>query len=343
VNRERLSHVFDTVGGVRAVMALRRRAPNPWLTVVTYHRVADRVAAARELDEHVVDTTPDRFEQQLAFITRWFDPIGIDDLLAFRKHGRPLPRNPILVTFDDGYRDNHDVALPVLRRHGVRATFFVATHFVEARRLFWWDRINLLLKRSTRDRVELEYPVRAAYAIDTPTGRGEAIRAALRTVKSTYDLDLERFLGDLARACGVTLGAEDERALVERIVMTWDHVRALRAAGMDVQSHTATHRVVQTLPDTALERELKTSRATLEAVLNEPVRAVSYPVGRARDYDRRIRDLVSGAGYELGFSNATGVNDVFRFDPLNTRRLAVEAGLSDAYFRAMLAVPLLAH
>jgi peptidoglycan/xylan/chitin deacetylase (PgdA/CDA1 family) len=249
----------------------------------------------------------------------------------------------LLVTFDDGYRDNHDVALPILLRHGVRATFFVATDFIERRRPFWWDRVAHLLKATPRERVILEYPEHLELAVQSPRARAVAVSCALRIVKDAPLLDVERFIEELQHAAGVAFGAEEERLLADATVMTWDHVVALHRAGMDVQSHTRTHRVLQTLDSRALADELLGSRRALEEVLGGPVRAISYPVGRPLRAAQGVRQAVRTAGYELGFSNATGVSSIARLDPLDVKRISLDVGLSEPLFRAMLALPCLAY
>src|SRR5260370_27579785 len=177
----------------------RRGITSPWIPPLTYHRVA-RPADAAMLDDDVVDVAPAQLDRQLAFITQWFSPIGIGDVCAFARGARQLRRNPLLVTFDDGYRDNHDVALPILAKHGVRATFFVATDYVDRRRIYWWDRVNLVIKRSRRERLELSYPFEQELPIGEPEDRRQAIRRALRIVKDVPRLDLDPFLDDLERS-----------------------------------------------------------------------------------------------------------------------------------------------
>ncbi len=295
------------------------------------------------LDDGVIDVTPELLEAQLSFVQRWFNPIGIGELLAFALRGERLPNNPVLITFDDGYRDNHDVALPILRRRGIRATFFVATRYIERRCLFWWDRIALALKRSSRERIELDYPTDIVFPLTEVSSRSTAIRRAHRIVKITPKLDLERFVDGVERAAGVALGVEEERLLVAETVMTWEHVVALRRAGMDVHSHTQTHRVLQTLDGSQLASELRGSREALEKVLGEPVRAISYPVGNSVRAAPSIRRAVREAGYDLGFSNGTGVNLVRALDALDVRRLSMDLALGDRFFRANLALPWLGY
>jgi peptidoglycan/xylan/chitin deacetylase (PgdA/CDA1 family) len=341
MDRTVVAAALDGMRVPQLVMSLRRAA-SPWVTVLTYHRVADPHAAAM-LDEGVVDVTPEQLDRQLAFVRRWFEPVGLDGLLAAARGVRPLPRNPVLITFDDGYRDNHDVALPILQRHGLRATFFIATDYVERRKPFWWDRVAYVLKRSLRDRIELDYPERIELALENQSARRRAIGRVQRLIKDRPGLVLEKLLEALERAAGVSLSRQEEAELVSKTVMTWEHVTSLRRAGMDVQSHTRTHRVLQTLGDDDLTNELRGSREKLEQVLGEPVVAISYPVGKPLYDAPRIKRAVREAGYELGFSNGTGVNLTRDLDPLDVRRVALDMKLGGSFFRAMLAMPWLAY
>src|SRR4051812_835884 len=122
MSRRRLARALDRAQVLKAVMAWRHTFGAPWIAVLTYHRVADRVERSL-FDEGVIDTSPDELDAQLDFVKRNFDLISLDDLRAF-KRGGPMPKNPALVTFDDGYRDNHDLALPILKQHGAKAIFF---------------------------------------------------------------------------------------------------------------------------------------------------------------------------------------------------------------------------
>lgn len=343
MDRSRVASVLDDAGIPALLLSLRTRGASPWITVLTYHRAADREAPT-DFDEGVIDVTPDAFDRQMAYVAKWFDVIGIDDLIAFR-HGGPLAKNPLLVTFDDGYLDNHDTVLPILKKHGLKATFFIATHYIEERRLFWWDKINWLVKRSKREAIELTYPVTSSGREPIALGpdKKRAITRLLRIVKDHHGLDLERYLEELAAACDVSLSREEERAVADRMLMTWDHVRAMRAAGMDVQSHTCTHRVLQTLGDEQLEKELALSKEILQGQLKEAIRAISYPVGKPLRFTPGIRNAVRRAGYELGFSNATGVNHRWDFDPLDAKRISLDSDLSDSLFHAMMALPYLAY
>jgi len=311
------------------------------LTVLTYHHVHER-NGGYPFDPDVIDVLPGEFDRQLATLQRYFSLIGIAELRAFVAGRAQLPANAAMITFDDGYRSCHDVALPILQRHRARAVFFVATDYISQRRVYWWDRISYVVQRSARERLAIQYP--EPLVLDLSMGRSTAGRRLVDVVRRHYDLDLERFLAELTAAAGVPWDEELERRLADEYVCTWDHVRALCDAGMDVGSHTCRHRVLQTLSPAALQEELTDSRAVLENELGRSVCALSYPMGKAIRDAPRLRAAVSKAGYELGFSNDTGVNSLRRKpDPLDLRRTCCEVNLPLSYFRGTLAIPPLSY
>jgi len=335
--REQLATLLHKAGVLNVIMRARSRMPRS-LSVLTYHSIAEH--ARPGFDDGVVDATPSQFEEQLEFVARHFSVIGMADVIAAVDTGAALPRNPLLITFDDGYLTCFTAALPALQRHGLKATFFIATDYIERRRMYWWDRINYLIHHSTRDEITLDYPTRLELSTKT---RDATCKTLINIVKQTHGLNVDQFLADLTEATGVEWNDTIERELAEEMIMTWDQVRELRAAGMDVQSHTRRHRVLQTLTADELRDELQGSREDLERELDEPIRALAYPVGRDIAHIPEIRNAVRDAGYTVGFSNASGVNyRMSSVDPFGIRRLAVDRDASHAMFCGSLAVPPLA-
>jgi peptidoglycan/xylan/chitin deacetylase (PgdA/CDA1 family) len=335
-----LADLCDRTGATELALALRKRTTLPWLPVLTFHRVA-AINAMYAFDEDVIGVTPSAFERQLCILREHFTPISTTDVIRLLDGGA-LPNNPVLVTFDDGYRDNYEVALPLLRRYGIKATFFIATDYITRRRMFWWDRIAFAVKAATRPKLILKDPLPMVLDLTTAESRKSATKTLLRVVKSTYELDLDRFLDDLTRAAELTWSSEVERELADGLLMTWDQVRALKAAGMDVQSHTRTHRVLQTLSPERVLAELVESRTELERELGEPVWAVSYPIGHTINDRTDVRQAVEKAGYRVGFTNATGVQPIWggAIDRFNFRRISMAAHLPESLFRALVTLPM---
>jgi peptidoglycan/xylan/chitin deacetylase (PgdA/CDA1 family) len=244
--------------------------------------------------------------------------VSLQDVRSFFQ-GQRLPANPVMLAFDDGYIDCRNVILPILQKMGVPATFFIPTAFPDSGRIFWWDRIHLLLQRCRALEIHIHYPF--PLSLDLRSGTDEARRLLLRLVKRTEHLDLERFFDELARATNVTIDEAEERTLAQNTIMSFRDVRALQDAGMAVASHSHAHRVLATLsPDEALF-DLRKSRMILHDVLGTDVRTLGYPVGHR--VTGPIRRAAALAGFDLGFTNATGLCWSGAVDPLNVPRMAI--------------------
>jgi peptidoglycan/xylan/chitin deacetylase (PgdA/CDA1 family) len=338
----RLAAIADGTGLLAGILSARRAGLGPsGLLVVLYHRVA-ALTGLGELDADLVDATPEEFDTQMGHLARHYQPVSIEEVLEAHHAGRDLPPASVLVTFDDGYLDNHENALPILERHGIRGLFFISTGHLTERSLFWWERLSLTVRRSARAGVHIDYPAPEDLDCSSASARALVIRRLNRIVKDHYGLDLARFLDEISAAFEVPWVASEERALADGSLMTWDHVRALRAAGMGIGSHTRGHRVLQTLKPAELAQELSASRATLEHEIGEPVTTIAYPVGKRISRIRPVRQAVAAAGYELGFTTTPGLN---RFasgaDPLDLKRLPIDRGTPSGLQHTRMALPFL--
>jgi peptidoglycan/xylan/chitin deacetylase (PgdA/CDA1 family) len=336
--RRLLARLLHDSGALSKVLAVRALTGAPWLSILTYHRFPYG-EGHEAFDDGVVDTSAVEFEEQIICLKRHFTLVGVDELCAFAAGGS-LPPNALAVTFDDGYLDNYSQALPILRKHGCKAIFFVATSFIAERRLYWWDRVAYQLKQSRRASVELSYP--SPFRIEL-ADRAAAITKLLRFIKLRRSLDMPRLLDEVTAATGVAWTREAELEFADRLLMTWDHVRALREAGMDVESHTRTHRVLQTLPEAELQAELEGSRRDLEQQLGVAPRALAYPVGKPVKVGSPIRSALVRAGYKIGLTNGTGPTPTWRrCDPYDIHRQTVGRHLPLPYLLSILALPPLA-
>jgi len=336
--RARLASLIDRSGFGDVVLRLRRKLPAHALTVLTFHRVAWRAAGA-DWDGDVIDSTPDAFEAQLDTVARHFTAVGVDDILGFLD-GNPLPPIRSASPSTTATATTTTTALPLLQKHGLRAVFFIATSYVAERRVF------LVGSRRLSHQARPQRGPGAATIRGASTCRWPArCRARCASSKTAFALDLPRFLDELARAAGVEWTAELEAKGSADLLMDWPMVRALAAAGMDVESHTHTHRLIGTLTGADLADELSRSRAMLSAELGRPVRALAYPAGGGQAITRpQIREAVRAAGYQLAFSTATGVNSLLgvpTLDRFSIHRVCMDLALHDFHFRTLLAVPFL--
>jgi peptidoglycan/xylan/chitin deacetylase (PgdA/CDA1 family) len=316
--------VLDASG---AAALLRRRR---WhgVVVVNYHRIGD--GSLSSFDRNAWTATAEAFDEQVAFAARNFDLVTADELVEAARGGRG---RYAMITFDDGYRDNHDVALPILRSHGARATFFVTTGFVDEPRRPWWDEIAWMARTTSATAIPAGGWLEQAVVLGDGD-RLEAITTLTDRYKSLPGERADAYLEFLAEATGAGRcqgGAEEW--------MTWDMVRRLRDEGMCVGAHTVTHPVLANHPPERQRDEIAVSKRRLEQELGESVTSFSYPEGTPAAFDARTRAIVHELDFELAFSFYGGYRRFAAWDPYDVRRATVSPATPPSLFRAMLTLP----
>ena len=312
-----------------AAEALRRIGAWQGVLVLNHHRIGEPNGSP--FDPTLWSASADQLDEQARFLARHCDVIVPEELEeALRQRGRA-----VMITFDDGYRDNHDAALPILRSHGIRACFFIATGFVDSPHAAWWDEIAWMMRRCERRTLDARPWVDA----DVPVGP-DSDEAAVRTLTAAYkELPgdrAEEFLDFLADATGSGRCPPNEAASEW---MNWDMVRELRAAGMSVGGHTITHPVLSQLPLERQADEIAGCRERLEAELGEPMRAFSYPNGQPSSFDDRTRSVLEQNRVELAFSFYGGFQRADALDRYDVPRTTVEPTTPLTLINAMTALP----
>jgi peptidoglycan/xylan/chitin deacetylase (PgdA/CDA1 family) len=327
--RETLARLFGRTGLLRLLE--RVAAPRPGLVVFTYHRIAD--PGADPFYDPVISATPASFRAQVDWLSRNVRILTLSEAIERITSPAPWREPAALVTFDDGYRDNFEIAVAILRDRGVPATFFLPTAFLESPRLPWWDEVACIIKQTRVRRLDVP-PI----SIDLDAGpRTSAIRAVIDGFLGGAIGDEPRFLEALAERAEVPV---DHEAMARALFTDWDQVRRLTGpgTGLSVGSHGHSHRKLAGLDSDSQRRELVESKRIIEDRLGREVAALAYPYGWPGSYTAETKALAAGAGYRAGFAALEGVNRQGTLDRFEIRRLGVGSGDSVVLLRARAAL-----
>jgi peptidoglycan/xylan/chitin deacetylase (PgdA/CDA1 family) len=270
--------------------------------VLTYHRVLPPDRFARSHSSPAIAVEPQTFDWQMQFIRKHFRPLELERFIELLRSQKPIPSRTCLVTFDDGWHDTRENALPILRRHGIPAVLFVATDYIGTNSCFWQERLSAVLQR-LRGRPDV-LPIIAAAIGDAAASRvtladREGIRDLVTTLKSRTFADVESLLQRLERLTGGSIVSDEDRFL------DWDEVAEISGSGsVAIGSHAMSHRPLPRLPARDAERELRNSRRILQERIGIEVSAVAYPNG---DADENIAALAKAAGFAIGFTTRGGL------------------------------------
>jgi peptidoglycan/xylan/chitin deacetylase (PgdA/CDA1 family) len=297
--------------------------------VFNYHRIGD--ARTTDFDPNVFSSDELHFSQQIRVLKSRFRIIDVKGLLDIIDAGDSVRAPLAMITFDDGYRDNYDVAFPILQSMQVPAVFFVPSSYIGSDIVPWWDEVAWLIRRTEQRTLDVPWLQNQAVLSGD---RGPFIRLVLTAFKrSELSIDAKLEQVRAATGCRIDLAAR------AGLFMTWDHVRQMRAAGMDIGSHTHSHRILGHLGPGEQEAELATAKAMIEKELGEPIHTLAFPVGGPGTYTSTTQALAKQCGYKAAFNFRPGVNDKPASQPFDLHRLAVEgnAGPDDIRLLASLA------
>ncbi|PQO28152.1 polysaccharide deacetylase family protein [Blastopirellula marina] len=255
------------------------------LLVLTYHRIGD--ADQCEFDRGVYSTDEASFAEQMAFVRSHFEVVSIDDVVR-RPAADWKKRQAVLITFDDGYIDNYEIAFPILKRLEIPALFFVTSGFIDQRSISWWD--------------EIAWMVRKQYAGASDEEVDDAIVEIVENYYEIPEAECEAYLnrvGDDAQT-----GRYSDASPVW---MTWEMLREMAASGMSFGGHTVSHPILTRTRSGNWEHELTEGRRRLEEELSVDVQVFSYPVGNPDCFSADLKQQTA-RHYRAAFSCYGGVN-----------------------------------
>lgn len=294
------------------------------LSVLIFHRVLGK---PDPIFPGEIDSA--RFSQLCARVRNCLNVLPLDEAVRHLKAGT-LPARAAAITFDDGYADNHDHALPILQRYGLSATFFIATGFIGGGVMFN-DRVIHALRHTVHDHLEFHgvAPLEGMrLELRTPEQRRTAIGRVLQAVKYLPLPERDAAVVQVQRVAGTADPGSE--------MMNWSQVRALRDAGMQIGAHTMTHPILARLDPVEAREEISKGRRDLQEQLQQSVTLFAYPNGKPDvDYSEQTVALAREVGFDAAVTTASGAASrstdpyqIPRFTPWNLQALRFELSLA---------------
>lgn len=288
---------FFLTAGLPAVRRRFFRYRGP-LGILNYHRIGPAEVYARDVSPNRgMMVSVERFAEQMAHVAQRYPVISMDEVPDHLASGSKVFK--LAVTFDDGYRDNLEHALPVLQRYGIPATVYVATRLPEGEAHMWWYELWEILGRGPAISFEWEG---TKHSWDTSThGHRSTAFAGVRSLLLALRSDEQLALMAILRS-----GAPARSYAGE--CLTWDEIAALdREPLVTIGSHTHTHPNLRNCTPEDLTHELTTSKQLLERHLGHEIRHLAYPFGGAGETDERVYEAAKACEYATAVTTRLGV------------------------------------
>lgn len=256
--------------------------------ILTFHRI--RPAG---VDRNEFDTCPSHsvtfFQFVLNYLNNAFDVVSLSNL-AERLHEHKQMKNMCAITFDDGWRDNYDVAYPLLRSFNFPATIFLTTGKIGSSEPFWQQKLGCIFERQARTLSSRSaQDCMCRFLRNSKSSYVRKFRSTVRHLKTLSP-------GTLARRLDEYFASQDEPDVRQRLFLDWTEIREMSQNGIDFGSHTVTHPILTSLQKSAMRQELAESKETIERHLCIEVRSLAYPNG---SYNPMVVEIARNVGYGI--------------------------------------------
>lgn len=237
----------------------------------------------------------ENFERQIQFLSRHFNKLESLDLQS-----ESFLKQNYLLTFDDGYKDNFDIALPILKKYSVPAIFFITTSVIGTDNLLWYDRVRLYYERNRKKEI--------LGALRTKT-------QCRKSIQELREKDYEEFLE-------IVKTYNNNPPEISRLMMNWKEAREIFDSGIMIGSHSHTHPVLGKMERYQQMRDIQNSIEFIKNKLDFSPFTFSYPEGLSETFNRDTIDILKTSGIKYAFTTMNGINTQ-RTHPYYLKRIGV--------------------
>jgi len=269
-----------------------------------YHRIHDRGDGT--------GISRKNFEQQMEFIKGKMTPVSLIDIIDWLLKKKTIPQRAVAITFDDGYEDNFINGYPILRKFDIPATIFLTTGHIETTRVFWWDKVNEIIRKTKRPYINLKdfqgfaqngyiYSPRAIML-----NSGQSKIHAMKTITELFKTFEYNRINEAVALLQEIIDVEVQEISYPPM-LNWRQVREMSNNGIDFGAHTVTHVNLAEAGLKEAKKEIITSKESIEEKINRSVQGFAYPYGIERHYNGTIINMVTEAGFKYACTAEKGI------------------------------------
>ena len=299
--------------------------------VLAYHRIFPLPGHDYPFDEGTISAIPRDFEKQILFIKKRFHVINFSMLSDILSSNKPIPNNLLIITFDDGYADNHEIAFKILEKHRLTAVIFLSTSFINTGELFWFDKLTCMIKKIPQSCITFDS---GKYSFEVTNSNRKQIRESIMDLFLTIsNKERLRFLEQLEQQSKIKITPND---LELAKPLNWHQIKEMSDAGIEMGSHTVSHPFLVNLSPEDIMYELAESKRLIEEKISKQIKCIAYPAGY---YDQRVVELAKICGYKFGVSYEHNVKKFNKNRLFTIPRIHVELDVNYSLFLASLLFP----
>jgi peptidoglycan/xylan/chitin deacetylase (PgdA/CDA1 family) len=310
-------HRFCFLSGITHISSFLTRKK---LKILVYHRVDyhDNGSFLNSLR-----VTPKNFELQMRYLyENRYNIIPLCEAIEIIKYHMDIPQNSVVITFDDGYKDNYMNALPILRKYDFSATVFLTTQFVDSGSM-WLDELDYMLSKTKLKSIDF---YNKEFSLKSKREK-YSFFCELRNFLKRLDSDMiNLYMGYIFQELGVKNSSDCRRSL------SWDEIKQMTEQGISFGAHCVHHICCSNLHTEDIEEEIIGSKNELDRNIKQNTKAFAYPYGEDGDFNNVIIQILQKYGFNCALAWGKDFNNNYA-DLFKLRRVAIRGDDSIIDFR----------
>ena len=277
------------------------------IRILMYHGVGRQQTDFR-LDDPCLVTSTENFEKQVKFLSKSYNIISLADFANHIKKKIPFLPHSLIITFDDGLKNNFINAFPILQKYNATATIFLMSGYMGTSKITWYEKISYFINKISLAEFVEEFKRKFPdYGIlMQKINQNDQLMFIVSMFKYKID-DKERnsFIQGLFSKFKITIDQEK----LKDIFLSWEEIRKMDEAGIMFGSHTSTHPVLSMLNYENASREIVESKKIIEAELDKNINLFAYPYGDKDSFNSNIKEILINNNYSCAVSTIEGFNN----------------------------------
>jgi peptidoglycan/xylan/chitin deacetylase (PgdA/CDA1 family) len=283
-----VARLADRFHILEAYSSARKGLTKSNVAILIYHRVCPKK------DEWSLESlSPESFEKQMKYFAQNYEILSLDQLVESIKAGKSFPEKAVVITFDDGYKDNYLYAYPVLRKYNLPATIFITTGYIGGSEPFWWDKVAYIIAKTSIK--ELDLKDLGDYSILSKIDKTRANLIICDKLKKLPDIKRISVIEKLLGICQVDIPYD----LGKNLILSWKEIEEMDNTGIAFGAHSVNHPILTNMPLEKSKIEIVQSKKDIEEKLGKKVTAFSYPNG---NFNAEIVELIRKSGFTCAVS-----------------------------------------
>jgi len=244
-------------------------------------------------------------EEMIRHLKKEYNIISFEKSVDLLKSKDDIPENTVVITFDDGYRDNYINAFPILKKYQVPATIFITAGVINSGKMLWYDVIVDAFEKTNKTYVDLHYLNLGTYSLISKSDKLRATKEVAVSGKYLKRNEKEAFIKNILKE----LGVHPENNINSQSMLTWDDIKIMSDNGISFGSHGMSHTILTTLSPEEAEFEITESKKMIEEKTGIAVHFFSYPNGGRKDFNEAIIQTLKKNNYTAACGLTRGGND----------------------------------